>query len=92
MKVGEGAGRFDTAIVEQEFLRLMRIACCEMCDRWYDLKQTQQMCRMVWICFTNRKAVVFNQQSGGKNFHFPTSSLPVCVANSAEFRICASDV
>ena len=64
MKVGEGAGGFDTAIVEREFLRLMRIACCEMCDRWYDLKQTRQMRRMVWIRFTNRKVVVLNQQSG----------------------------
>lgn len=36
MKVGEGAGGFDTAIVDRE---LMRIACYEMCDRWCDLKR-----------------------------------------------------
>jgi len=50
------------------------------------------MRRMVWIRFTNRKSSFSIIKKWEKNFHFPTSSLPVCVANSAEFRVCASDV
>ena len=84
MKAGEGAGGFDTAIVAREFLQLMRIACCEMCDRWYNLngfdllyKQKSYRLRLVkWETI----------------FRFTISSLPFCVANSAEIRICASDV
>ena len=84
MKVGEGAGGFDTAIVERVSLQLTRIACCEMWDSWYDLNGLDPLYK--------QKSYRFHLVKWRTIFRFATSSLPFCVTNSAEFRICASDV